>query len=277
MPIGDFTLIEMLVVVAIIAILAAMLSPALMRARNAALRVACANNVKQLGIALVMYEGDFQSYVTMCDYAWNQTGHYWDQPEFKNFYTGYLGGSLMAGGAINYNPEHGEAPLNRTLVCPTSRRDGDEYFRGAYSLFGATPKNARLDSTRFLRAMQTVRKHERYRGPGVPAIWADRCSADLTGAVDGGIYETNHQPGTEGEGGNVGNCDGSVLWFGGFGEGNVYDRAPGTGNMARWPANAFIHQGIQTSGAVRGYAGGNFTSVHLPGNDVWFQYSQLFP
>ena len=73
-----FTLVELLVVISIIALLMAILIPALSRAKELAKRVVCANNMKQLGYAWIMYAENNDNFLVS---AW--TGER-ASPVFKN-------------------------------------------------------------------------------------------------------------------------------------------------------------------------------------------------
>jgi prepilin-type N-terminal cleavage/methylation domain-containing protein len=129
-----FTLVELLVVITIIGILIALLLPAVQTAREAARKLQCANNLKQLGLAILSYEqsnGVFPAGATpRCNP--DGFGHSWmvsilpfieqnaiyDQFDFKGQYSPHTGvvyasynehnGSLVAGIPIN------------VIVCPSS-------------------------------------------------------------------------------------------------------------------------------------------------------------
>jgi prepilin-type N-terminal cleavage/methylation domain-containing protein/prepilin-type processing-associated H-X9-DG protein len=82
---GGFTLIELLVVIAIIAILAAMLLPALSRAKAKATQAYCYNNLKQMGLAMLMYADDSANRVPRGN-----------EPFWWQVFIPYLGGTRAA-------------------------------------------------------------------------------------------------------------------------------------------------------------------------------------
>lgn len=63
---GGFTLVELLVVIAIVGVLMALLLPAVQSAREAARRIACANHLRQLGVALCNHEQAHRSFPVGC-------------------------------------------------------------------------------------------------------------------------------------------------------------------------------------------------------------------
>lgn len=104
-----FTLVELLITVAIIMLLAALLLPSLGRAKEKARNIICMGNQRQIGAAFVMYAGDNKEYLSLKNNVWT-----------VNYYTPV--NSTSAGWGQKIGPMAGYLNRISVFACPGAER-----------------------------------------------------------------------------------------------------------------------------------------------------------
>ena len=176
-----FTLVELLVVIGIIAILTAVLMPALRRARESANAVVCSSNQRQIMLAFLMFAADHKNHLP---------GNWWDHQNVDTDKRAWL---------INAYQPFNEAPQGGTIYKYLNHKDVYRCPSVVETFVGAgNGSNGRFDYAAFLvfsgAKVTNVKPMSRHSYNGVIDVVPTPivCEEEQEGGINGGNNEGGH-------------------------------------------------------------------------------------
>jgi prepilin-type N-terminal cleavage/methylation domain-containing protein/prepilin-type processing-associated H-X9-DG protein len=236
-----FTLIEILIVLAIITLLAAILYPIFDRAQEQALKSSCQSNLKQIGLAVAQYVNDYdETYPAMAGAGsiTSPTGTYWfdaiapyAQKTGKDsiFYCPSAGsGAVRFGGGYGWNAA-GTAPHSTTGKACNSGSGPYQHTGNGFGLFSGTTAQEWCTPTKSALRLATVQEpsntvmvvdppSNKFRASGLMAAGYVGVGSDPAGSTE--AHRLSHMPVLHG---------GQVGPFGKSSGDNITVPAPGGG------------------------------------------------
>ncbi|QDV67016.1 hypothetical protein Poly24_07070 [Rosistilla carotiformis] len=193
-----FTLVELLVVIAIIGILVGLLLPAVQAAREAARRMSCSNNLKQLGLAVHNYHDTFKVFPTNCIVASGTWGQ--DHVSHKGSFLvkllpfieqqalydscDFTGDTVLH--SVTPSGEFVHSVIVEGFICPSDNHQG-HWMGGATHTADSNGQNRALSNysgSMGSQANSPCGTHNNYFGTG-PDIRADTLNASRISGVFG--------------------------------------------------------------------------------------------
>ncbi len=247
----EFTLIELLIVIAIVAILALLLLPALNSARERAQASNCVSNCKQIGGALALYQGDYNDYFPKA--VMYISNNFWSKVLTDR---NYVTLSVFADAAAL---RWGNSNTEKALDGAKKNNLGSimyQHLPYGYNCFETGGREASHTEYPWLK-VSILRK------PSLFLIVADAANGRLTNSTwSSGSYVVPHHAG--GKVANLAHGDGSVSSLRGSGNG-LFQEGNGTMSFADWyaaagPLKCYNHDGnvwtydgkARTTGSTRG-------------------------